>query len=93
MCIVGIACGDVLGCILGKSGLRFHIFGKALNRAIELEGICESNRILVCSETKQKCENMFLKFEKHEKEDAFWVMDSIRTTIEDLQSVFVQRER
>ncbi|ETO14386.1 hypothetical protein RFI_22986 [Reticulomyxa filosa] len=43
---VGIARGNVLGCILGRSCLRFHIFGSALDHAIQLEGKCLPNSIL-----------------------------------------------
>ncbi|ETO30385.1 hypothetical protein RFI_06736 [Reticulomyxa filosa] len=43
---IGIAHGHVLGCILGRSCLRFHIFGNALDRAIQLEGKCLPNSIL-----------------------------------------------
>ncbi|ETO30429.1 hypothetical protein RFI_06691, partial [Reticulomyxa filosa] len=70
---IGIAHGRALGCILGRSCLRFHIFGKALNHAIQLEGACLPNCILACPQTKEKCENVLIDFKKHDTLDAYWV--------------------
>ncbi|ETO09294.1 hypothetical protein RFI_28095 [Reticulomyxa filosa] len=75
---IGIAHGYVLGCILGRSCLRFHIFGKALNHAIELEGKCLPNSILgICVYymhiTKEKCQTALIDFKKHDTLDAYWV--------------------
>ncbi|ETO06608.1 hypothetical protein RFI_30785 [Reticulomyxa filosa] len=70
---IGIAHGNALGCILGRSCLRFHIFGSALNQAIQLEGKCLPNSILACPQTKAKCEDTFINFRKHDTLNAYWV--------------------
>ena len=90
----GIATGNVTGCVLGLSGLRFHLFGEALERAIQLEGISQTNRVLVCSKTKQHCHDKFIKFEKCNDNniDAYYVVDTSRKVLNDL-SEFMKQER
>ena len=70
---VGIATGFVNGCILGKTGLRFHLFGYALERAIFLEQNCMSGKILIDEKSMDKYKDDALTFQKHENiENAYW---------------------
>ena len=72
------------GCVLGLAGLRFHLFGDALEHAITLEGASKTNRILVCNNTVKKNSNKFIKFEPHETLDAFYVEDTSRKILGDI---------
>ena len=89
---IGIATGECHGCVVGKSGLRFHLFGPALDQAIHLEGIAGQQQILVCAKTKNRSKNRFIKFIPHDKEiGAYLVKDTVRSTVSDLAHSWVQK--
>ena len=91
---IGIATGECHGCVVGKSGLRFHLFGPALDQAIHLEEIAKQQQILVCQETKARSKNRFIKFIPHATEPgAYWVEDTIRSTVGHLAQSWANKGR
>ena len=66
------------GCILGKTGLRFHVFGEALDRATFLEGNCRHGGILVDAKSVETYGDNALRFEENDEiEDSFWAIEDI----------------
>ena len=57
---IGIASGPVLAGVIGAKRLIYDVWGDTVNLASRLEGLSQTNRILVSLPTKAKLEQEFV---------------------------------